>query len=120
MAIHRIRIHDYNPYRIRQAKASMVAKGLGRHEWGDSHEHEGEDWSDEGEGNCGPISPARYPQNHRKVALHTRAGDWFEEDVRTAVPYLDAVVEVPGRRAMYMEQDQILLLVDDLGKVSGG
>jgi hypothetical protein len=28
---HRICIRDYNPYRIRQAKASMVAKGLGGH-----------------------------------------------------------------------------------------
>ena len=61
--VHRIRIRDYNPYRIRQTKASMVAKGLGRHEWGDSHEHEGEDWSDEGEGIVDPF----HPQGTRRI-----------------------------------------------------
>jgi len=115
--VHRIRIRDYNPYRIRQAKASMVAKGLGRHELGDSHEHEGEDSSDEGEGIVDPF----HPHGIRRIteSSTTRAGDWFEEDVRTALPHLDVTVDVPGCKAIYMEQDQVLLQVDDLGKITG-
>lgn len=107
--VDRIRIRDYNPYRIRQAKGSMVAKGLGRHDLGDSHEHEGEG-----------IVDLFHPQGTRRIteSCTTRAGDWFEEDVRTALPHLDIVVDVPGCRAIYMEQDQILLRVDDLDKVS--
>jgi len=115
--VHRIRIRDYNPYRIRQAKASMVAKGVGRHEWRDSHEHEGEDSSDEGEGIVDPF----HPHGTRRIteSSTTRAGDWFEEDVRTALPHLDVTVDVPGCKEIYMEQDQVLLRVDDLDKVSG-
>ena len=120
--VHRIRIRDYNPYRIRQAKASMVAKGLGRHEWGgggddDSHEHEGEGYpADEGEGIVDPF----HAQGTRRITERsvTRAGEWFEEDVRTALPHLSVVVDVPGCREIYMEQDQVLLRVDDLDKVS--
>ena len=116
--VHRIRIRDYNPYRIRQAKASMVAKGLGRHEWRDSHEpHEGEDSSDEGEGIVDPF----HPHGTRRIteSSTTRAGDWFAEDVKTALPHLDVTVDVPGCREIYMEQDQVLVHVDDLDKVSG-
>jgi hypothetical protein len=120
--VHRIRIRDYNPYRIRQAKASMVAKGLGRHEWGgggddDSHEHEGEGYpADEGEGIVDPF----HAQGTRRITERsvTRAGEWFEEDVRTALPHLSVAVDVPGCREIYMEQDQVLLRVDDLDKVS--
>jgi hypothetical protein len=108
--VHRIRIRDYNPYRIRQAKASMVAKGVGRHEWRDSHEHEGE----------GIVDPF-HPHGTRRIteSSTTRGGDWFEEDVRTALPHLDVAVDVPGCREIYMEQDQVLLQLDDLDKVSG-
>jgi hypothetical protein len=115
--VHRIRIRDYNPYRIRQAKASMVAKGLERHEWRDSHEDEGEDSSDEGEGVVDPF----YPHGTRRIteSRTTRARDGFEEDVRTALPYLDVAVDVPGCREFYMEQDQVLVRVEDLDKVSG-
>jgi hypothetical protein len=116
--VHRIRIRDYNPYRIRQAKASMVAKGLGRHEWRDSHErHEGEDSSDEGEGIVDPF----HPHGTRRIteSSTTRGGDWFGEDVRTALAHLDVTVDVPGCRDIYMEQDQVLLRMDDLDKVSG-
>src|SRR6266403_362021 len=116
--VHRIRICDYNPYRIRQAKASMVAKGLGRHDWrGDSHVHEGEAASDEGEGNVDPF----HAKGVRRITESriTRAGDWFEEDVTTALPHLEIVVDVPGCSAIYMEQDQVLLQVDSLDKVSG-
>ena len=112
--VHRIRIRDYNPYRIRQAKASMVAKGVGRHEQRDSHEHEGEDWSDEGEGIVDPF----HPHGTRRIteSRTTRAEDWFEEDVRTALPHLD----VPGCREICLEQGQVLILVrvGDLDKVS--
>jgi hypothetical protein len=116
--VHRIRIRDYNPYRIRQAKASMVAKGLGRHEWRDSHErHEGEDSSDEGEGIVDPF----HPHGTRRIteSSTTHAGDWFAEDVRTALPHLDVTVDIPGCKEIYMEQDQVLVHVDDLDKVSG-
>jgi hypothetical protein len=97
----------------------MVAKGLGRHEWGggDSHEHEGEDYSsDEGEGIVDPF----HPHGTRRITESsvTRAGEWFEEDVRTALPHLSVAVDVPGCREIYMEQDQVLLRVDDLDKVS--
>ena len=119
--VDRIRIRDYNPYRIRQAKASMVAKGVGRHEWRDSHgQHEGEeDSSDEREGIVDP-SFHFHPHGTRRIteSRTTRAGDWFEEDVRTALPHLDVVVDVPGCREIYMEQDQVLVRVDDLNKVS--
>ena len=123
--VDRIRIRDYNPYRIRQAKASMVAKGVGRHEESgrgrgrDSHEHhhEGEDSLDEGEGIVDPF----HPHGTRRITEGgiTRAGEWFEQDVRTALPHLSVEMDVPGGcREIYMEQDQVLLLVDDLDKVS--
>jgi hypothetical protein len=115
--VDRIRIRDYNPYRIRQARASMVAKGLGRHEFGDSHQHEGEDYSsDEGEGIVDPF----HPRGTRRITegKTTRAGEWFEHDVRTALVHLTVALDVPGCREIYMEQDQILVRVDDLDKVS--
>jgi hypothetical protein len=40
------------------------------------------------------------------------AGKWFKEDVTTALPYLDIVVDVPGGKgcsAIYLEQDEILV-----------
>ena len=46
-----------------------------------------------------------------------RGGEWFEEDVRTELPYLDVVVDVQGCkgcREIYLEQDGVLLGVDDL------
>ena len=123
VGVDRIRIRDYNPYRIRQARASMVAKGLGRQEWewegggGDSRELQGEDYSsDEGEG----IVDRFHPRGTRRITERsvTHAGEWFEEDVRTALPHLTVAVDVPGCREIYMEQDQLLLRVDDLDKVS--
>jgi hypothetical protein len=109
-----IRIRDYNPYRIRQAKASMVAKGLGGHHDGlgeDSHEEEGS--ADTAHPNGGG-GTRRITEGNTTI----RGGEWFEEDVSTALPHLDAVVDMPGCRAIYMEQDQIMLLVDDLDQVS--
>lgn len=40
-------------------------------------------------------------------------GEWFREDVWTALPHLDMMIYKPGCRAIYMEQDQLLLHVDD-------
>ena len=113
---HQIRIRDYNPYRIRQAKASLVAKGLGGHA---GHGLGGEDSHEEEEGK-GNVDRAR-PDGTRRITEGSRTiegGEWFEQDVSTALPHLDSVVDVPGCRAIYMEQDQIMLPVDDLSKVS--
>ena len=79
--VDRIRIRDYNPYRIQQAKASMVAKGVGRHKEGgrgrddshEHHEHEGEESTlDEGEGIVDPF----HPHGTRRITESgvTRAG----------------------------------------------
>jgi hypothetical protein len=92
-----IRIRDYNPYRIRKAR-----KDLGDHD----------DWvysSTPGPRVCRRITESR------KIS----GGEWFQEDVNTKLPCLDVLVDVPGCKAVYMEQDQILLYVDDLDKVSG-
>jgi len=110
-----IRIRDYNPYRIRQARASLVAKGLEGHGLGDSHEEEGED--DEGE-----VYGDRFRQNGTRRITESsmiRGGEWFEEDVVTALPHTDTVLDVPGCKAIYMEQDQVLLRVDDLDQITG-
>jgi len=40
-------------------------------------------------------------------------GEWFRDDVSTALSHLDTMVYKPGCRAIYMEQDQLLLRVDD-------
>jgi hypothetical protein len=111
----RIRIRDYNPYRIRQARASMVARGLRGHGRGDSHEEDGgQDGGEESE-------DTSRPSGTRSIAEGStiQGGQWFQEDVVTALPHMDTVLEVPGCRAIYMEQDQVLLRVDDLDQVSG-
>ena len=111
----RIRIRDYNPYRIRQARASLVAKGLRGNGRGDSHEEDG--GQDGGE----EIEDTSRPSGTRSIAEGSTipGGQWFQEDVVTALPHMDTVLEVPGCRAIYMEQDQVLLRVDDLDQVSG-
>jgi len=96
-----IRIQDYNPYRIRQARASM--KSL-RRRGGDSHEREG--------------STDTVIQSRGVESNTIPGGEWFEEDVTTELPYLETVVDVPGCRAFHIEQDQVLLHMDDLNKVS--
>jgi hypothetical protein len=102
---HQICIRDYNPYRIRQARASMVAKGLSGQ---DCHEEEG---------NVDTIHPK---STHRIIDSSTiRGGEWFEEDVTTALPHLEFKADMPGCRAIYMELDQVLLHVDNLDNVSG-
>jgi hypothetical protein len=105
-------IRDYNPYRIRQARAFMMAKGLRGHGWGDSHEEE-----DEEEENA----EAFHPKVTRRIIERStiQGGECFEEDVTTELPHLETKVDVPGCRAIYLEQDKIVLRVDDLDKVSG-
>ena len=110
-----IRIRDYNPYRIWQARASLVAKALGGHGRGDSHEEEGEDDEGEVDGDTSRQNGTRRITESSMI----RGGEWFEEDVVTALPHTDTVLDVPGCKAIYMEQDQVLLRVDDLDQVSG-
>jgi hypothetical protein len=110
-------IRDYNPYRIRRAKASMVAKGLGG--------HAGHGWEeDEPEGEEGPEGNADtcHPKGTRRITESgaIQGGEWFEEDVRTSLPHLEIKVDVPGCREIYMEQDQVLFRAEDLEKVSWG
>jgi hypothetical protein len=102
-------IRDFNPYRIRQARASMAEKCHGGVGWVDSHEedHEGS-----------------HPRVTRRIneSRTLRGGDWFEEDVTTALPHLAVKVDLPpglpGLTSIYMEQDQVLLRVGDLDQVS--
>jgi len=91
----------------------MVAKGPGGHGWGDSEEEEEDD---EGEGKA----DTWLPKGARRITESStiRGGEWFEEDVTTALPYLEIEVDVPRCRTIYMEQDQVLFRVDDLDKVS--
>jgi hypothetical protein len=110
----RISIRDFNPYRIRQARASMVAKGLAGHDGGDSHEEEKED---EGEG----IAHTLHPKGTRRIIESSTipGGDCFQEDITTALAHLDAGVDVPGCRAIFMEQNQVLFHLEDADEVSG-
>jgi hypothetical protein len=84
-----------------------MAKDLGGHGWGNSHEEEGN-------------AHTFRPRVVRKITEMSEisGGEWFQEDVIMGLPYLDIVVDVPECRAIYMEQDHILLHVDDLDKVS--
>jgi hypothetical protein len=91
----------------------MVAKGLGGHGWGDSEEED----KLAGEGN---VDTCHLKGTRRITESSTiPGGEWFEEDVTTALPHVEIEVDVPGCRAIYMEQDQVLFRVDDLDKVSG-
>jgi len=106
----RIRINDYNPYRIRQARASGLAQG-GGHRGGE--EDSGGDSDEGGEGDVFRQKSARRITEGNRI----RGGEWFREDVSTALPHLDITVSMPAMpvcRAIYMEQDQLLLQVDDL------
>lgn len=110
---HEIRIYDYNAYRIRQARKSGLAVGgeeggtggggeLERRRTGDSDlEVEGGNESRQG--------------GSRRITESStiRGGEWFREDVSTALPHLDTMIYKPGCTAIYMEQDQLLLHVED-------
>jgi hypothetical protein len=104
----RVRIHDYNPYRIRQARKSGLAKG--HHGGGGGLEGRRVDSDlDVEEGNESRRSGSRRITERNRI----ERGEWFREDVWTALPHLDMMIYKPGCRAIYMEQDQLLLHVDD-------
>ena len=108
---HEIRIYDYNPYRIRQARKSGLAVGgeekggggeLERRRTGDSDlEVEGGNESRQG--------------GSRRITESStiRGGEWFREEVWTGLPHLDTKIYKRGCTAIYMEQDQLLLHVED-------
>jgi hypothetical protein len=118
---HQIRMHDYNPYRIRQARmaglAAAAAAGDHRHVGDEGGGGGGEGGrrrgdSDEGEGEGGNgyrRSGSRRITEGRRIS----GGEWFREDVLTALPHLDTMIYKPGCKAIYMEQDQLLLHVED-------
>jgi hypothetical protein len=114
---HQMCICDYNPYRIRKARASMAEKGHGGVGWAGSHEEEG---GDGGEGNVDKF----HPKVTRRITESStlQGGQWFEEDVTTSLPHLDIEVDLPqglpGHTDIYMEQDQVLLRVGDIDQVS--
>lgn len=117
---HQIRIYDYNPYRIRQARmAGLAATGDHRHvgesgsggDGGGERRRRGDSDEEVEEGN-------RYRRRgSRRITITERSkilgGEWFREDVWTALPHLDTMIYRPGCKAIYMEQDQLLLQVND-------
>jgi hypothetical protein len=92
-------IHDYNPYRIQQARAFLTAK--------DRKDFQEQDYERMSNGGI------YHPNVTRRIieSSMVQGGQWFEKDVTTALPHLEIVVDVPGCRDIYMEQDQILLHV---------
>jgi hypothetical protein len=112
----RIRISDYNPYRIRQAAVAAAAASAassmptkrhhgGRRTRGAYVDQESDDDKHR--------KPNRYPRIINKTST-IQAGEWFQDDVVTTLPYMDVVVYIPGCRAIHMQQDQLLLHVDDV------
>ncbi len=99
----RVHIQDYNPYRIRQARASMNGPRP------DAESHEGK-------GNARKVCPNGTREIIEGKTIQGKS--WLEEDVTTRLPYLETVLDVPGCRAVYMEQNQVLLSVRDVDKVS--
>jgi hypothetical protein len=111
-------IRDYNPYRIQQARGFMAAKG---HSDGLGDEEEEQD---EGEKNADTF----YPKVTRRIVGSSTlpGGQWFKEDMTTALPHLETRVDLPpdllGWTGIYLEQDQALLRmgdIDQLDRVSG-
>ena len=101
-------IRDYNPYRIRQARSSMEGlTGRSCHS-GDSRR--------EGEGDA---DTSHRKDTRRIIESSTISrGEWFQEDITTALPYVETVVDLPGCRAIHMDQNHVLLYMDDLNQVS--
>ena len=116
----RIRIYDYNPYRIRQARMSGLAKVHhhrhvgGGGEGGRVQQRAGDSDEEEEEANRSHRNGSRRITETSTV----KGGQWFREDVSTGLPHLDTVIYRSGCRAIYMEQDQLLLHVDDMNDVS--
>jgi len=117
---HRVRINDYNPYRIRQAveaaaaaEAAVVKASMNprRSPGGPQSEVfiDGEEWD-------------RTRQNSIRRITETSTvlgGEWFREDVTTSLPFLEITVYLPRCKGLYMEQDQLLLHVDALNVFTG-
>jgi hypothetical protein len=98
----RMRIRDYNPYRI--WKASLPAR---RRQGGGESDPDLDADQDE-------VFRRRPTPRMVNKTSSIRAAEWFEDDVVTALPYVDVVVYIPGCRAIHMQQDQLLLHVDDV------
>jgi len=115
---HRVRINDYNLYRIRQAveaagEASKSAEDPRRSAGGPQSgvfvDVDGDEWN-----------RARENGIRRMTETSTvLGGEWFREDVTTSLPYLETTVYVPRCKGLYMEQDQLLLHVDALNAFTG-
>lgn len=116
----RIRIYDYNPYRIRQARMSglVEVRRHHRHVGGggvqQQQQRAGDSDEDEEEANRSHRNGSRRITETSTI----KGGQWFREDVSTGLPHLDTVIYRSGCRAIYMEQDQLLLHVEDMNDVS--
>jgi len=115
---HQIRRHDYNPYRIRQARmAGLAATGDHRHlgdlggggGGGGERRRRGDSDEEVEEGNRYRGSGSRRITERSKIM----GGERFREDVWTSLPHLDMMIYKPGCKAIYMEQDQLPLQVND-------
>ena len=120
---HQIRIYDYNTYRIRQARTAGVAATGDHRQVGDEgggvlveRRRRGDSDEEVEEGNRYHRSGSRRITEESTIL----GGEWFREDVWTALPHLDMMIYKPGCKAIYMEQDQLLVQVNDyLDDVSG-
>jgi hypothetical protein len=83
-----------------------------------------EEEQDEGEKNADTF----YPKVTRRIVGSSTlpGGQWFKEDMTTALPHLETRVDLPpdllGWTGIYLEQDQVLLRmgdIDHLDRVSG-
>jgi hypothetical protein len=142
----RIRIYDYNPYRIRQARTSGLARVHQHHHVGSDREmgrpqqrqagdsdkeEEEEEKEEEREKEKEKEKEKEQEQEQEQEQVSHRngsrritetstikGGQWFQDDVSTALPHLDTVIYELGCRGIYMEQGLLLLHVDDMYNVS--
>jgi hypothetical protein len=105
----RMRIRDYNSYRIWQAGRPVTSSLLPRRRQGGGESPDPDLDADQDDA----FRRRPTPRIVNKTSS-IRAGEWFEDDVVTALPYVDVVVYIPGCRAIHMQQDQLLLHVDDV------
>ncbi|KAI0271301.1 hypothetical protein BC834DRAFT_435730 [Gloeopeniophorella convolvens] len=85
-----IRIQDFNAHRVREARMRK----------------------EKGADDACTSPGASEADNHTEVVTgisEFAAGEWFCEDVKTSLPYVDTWVKKPGCKAIYMEQDQLLV-----------
>ena len=85
----------------------MVVKGVVHHEESDGRgRDDSHEYHHEGEGVVDPFHLYRMTCKITKSGI-TCVGEWFEQDVRTVLPYLSVEMDVLGRcREIYMEQDR--------------